>query len=302
MAHGRHQRSAHDVLGSPGIIEQQREVDVEDAARVLGPLDIASDPVQRLRDAAQHGCPPAACCLLLLPAAVDLHVDAVSGAGSGPWRSGGGTTERARDAPLAGEHPGVLRAAALAGVDDQRALDERHPGQAAGQHPHVVAVVHGERPQVDVARGDAVADQRRDGRQLHHRLRDPSPRISDEPRAQHVQLVTIGLRADDEALATGAVDRLDARVRRAGRAPPPARRAPRGARCRRSAGPAPRGGSSGSGQAGTCRSACRRRHRCRPRSRCVTFPARAAVSRPGQPSVDSARNCTGSRNSSSTRR
>src|SRR5690349_4042293 len=30
------------------------EVDVEDAGGVLGPLHVAADPIQRLRDAAQH--------------------------------------------------------------------------------------------------------------------------------------------------------------------------------------------------------------------------------------------------------
>src|SRR4029453_13183800 len=40
-----------------------------------------------------------------------------------------------------GEHPGVLGAAALAGVDDQAPFPQRHPGQPAGQHPDPLAVV-----------------------------------------------------------------------------------------------------------------------------------------------------------------
>src|SRR5689334_18118563 len=47
-----------------------------------------------------------------------------------------------------GEHPGVLGSAALGGVHHERALGQRDPGQAAGQHPHVVTVVDRERPQV----------------------------------------------------------------------------------------------------------------------------------------------------------
>src|ERR1700744_3672751 len=45
------------------------------------------------------------------------------------------------------QYPGVLGPAALAGVDHPRSFDQRHPGQAAGQHPHVVTVVDRERPQ-----------------------------------------------------------------------------------------------------------------------------------------------------------
>ena len=67
--------------------------------------------------------------------------------------------------PRRAEHPGVLGAAALAGVDHQLALGQRDPGQPAGQHPDLVAVVDRERPQVDVPRRDPAADQRRAGGQ-----------------------------------------------------------------------------------------------------------------------------------------
>ncbi len=105
-----------------------------------------------------------------------------------PGSAGVGPARRRRGCRSPAEHPGVLRAAALAGVDDQRALGQRDPGQPAGQHPDVVAVVDRERAQVDVPRRDRVADQRRDGRQLHHRLRDPAARVGEQPLAQRVEL------------------------------------------------------------------------------------------------------------------
>ena len=57
------------------------------------------------------------------------------------------------------QHPGVLGPAALAGVDHQLALGQRDPGQAAGQHPDVVAVVDRERAQVDVPGRQLLADR-----------------------------------------------------------------------------------------------------------------------------------------------
>src|SRR5690349_1588474 len=74
-----------------------------------------------------------------------------------------------------GQHPGVLGTAALAGVDDQAPLPQRHPGQPAGQHPYLRAVVDRERPQVDVPGQQLVAELRRRGRQQHQLLRDPPP-------------------------------------------------------------------------------------------------------------------------------
>ena len=70
-----------------------------------------------------------------------------------------------------------LRAAALRGVHHQLALGQRDPGQAAGQHPDRVAVVHRERPQVDVPWPHLVADQRRHRRQRDLPLRDPAARV-----------------------------------------------------------------------------------------------------------------------------
>ena len=46
------------------------------------------------------------------------------------------------------EDPGVLAAAALAAVDDQLSLGQRHAGEAPGKHPYVFAVVDRERSKI----------------------------------------------------------------------------------------------------------------------------------------------------------
>lgn len=109
----------------------------------------------------------------------------------------------------AGEDPGVLRPAAARGVHDQLALLERDPGEPARQHPYALAVVHGERSQVDVARRHRAIDVRRHGGELDHGLGDPGPRVLRDPAAQIVELGAVRLGPDDDALATRAVDRLD---------------------------------------------------------------------------------------------
>ena len=177
-----------------GVLEEVVEVDVEDAGGVLGPLDVATDPKEALGDAAQHAGPSDAvarrlccccccCCCCLLGG---CRRPAPAGPASG-WPS-----RRGPDLPLTGrirartsrvgagrrtgdrdEHPGVLGPAALAGVDHQAAVGERHPGQAAGDHPDLAAVVDGEGTEVEVAGGEPVAGAGRSGRQLHHLLGDP---------------------------------------------------------------------------------------------------------------------------------
>ncbi len=75
------------------------------------------------------------------------------------------------------EHPGVLGAAALRGVDDHRALPQRHPGQPAGDDPDLLAE-HRERPQVDVARRQPpAAGLGRRGRQVDELLGDERLRL-----------------------------------------------------------------------------------------------------------------------------
>ena len=73
----------------------------------------------------------------------------------------------------------------------------------------VVAVVDGERTQVDVPRREPPVDERRHRGQLDHRLGDPAARVGDQPLAQRVQGGAVRGRSDDQALAAGAVHRLD---------------------------------------------------------------------------------------------
>ena len=82
---------------------------------VLGPLDIAAHPVERVGDPAQH---------------------------------------------LLAQHPGVLRAAALAGIHHQAAALERDAGQRAG-HDLGFGAMQDEGAQIDMPRLDAVADKGR---------------------------------------------------------------------------------------------------------------------------------------------
>ena len=98
-----------------------------------------------------------------------------------PSRSGRRPATAAWLAPLvpAGaevDDPRVLAAAALGRVDDERALRQGHPGQAAGRHVRR-RPGEDERAQVDVARLDGVAAQRRRRRQLEDRLGDPVARV-----------------------------------------------------------------------------------------------------------------------------
>src|SRR5262245_41161155 len=64
-----------------------------------------------------------------------------------------------------GEHPRVLGATALAGVDNQASFPQRDAGQPAGQHPDPLTVVDGERPQVHVPGHQPIAELGRRGRQ-----------------------------------------------------------------------------------------------------------------------------------------
>ncbi len=108
----------------------------------------------------------------------------------------------------AADDPRVLRPAALAGVDHELALRQRHAGQTARQHPDVIAVVHREGTQVGVTRAHPVFDERRDGREHDHGLGDPAAGVGLQPLAQGVELGGRGVGTHDEPLAARAVDRL----------------------------------------------------------------------------------------------
>ena len=69
------------------------------------------------------------------------------------------------------QHPGVLGAAALAGVHHQRALLQRHAREAARRDPHLVAREH-EGPKVDMARRHAGLGEGGHRRKRQRRLGD----------------------------------------------------------------------------------------------------------------------------------
>ena len=107
-----------------------------------------------------------------------------------------------------GQHPGVLGAAALAGVHDQAALGQGHPGEAAGQHPHLLAVVHREGPQVEVAGAQAAVDQRGAGRERHDRLGDVAAGVAEDVLPALGQLLVGGVGPEHQPVAAGGVHRL----------------------------------------------------------------------------------------------
>ena len=69
------------------------------------------------------------------------------------------------------QHPGVLGAAALRGVDHQRAFAQRDAREAAGDDGDVAAREH-EGTQIDVARREAALGKGRAGGERQGRLRD----------------------------------------------------------------------------------------------------------------------------------
>ena len=152
-----HVGQAHDGQEAAGgvaalgvaLLEGLEHRDVEDARRPLGPLDIAADPEDGLGHPAEEGLGHCCCCCCWLRFSESPPGPASMG---GPALTSGllARRQRGQRGPPA-DHPGVLGAAPLAGVDHQPALLEGHPGQPAGQDPHVLAVVDREGPQVDVA-------------------------------------------------------------------------------------------------------------------------------------------------------
>ena len=96
------------------VLDEVVEVHVEQAGGVLRPLDVAADPEQRLRSAAQHELD-----LLLLLLGLLGRRSGVGGDRRDGAATTGGWAVADRRATDRREHPGVLRAASLAGVDHQ---------------------------------------------------------------------------------------------------------------------------------------------------------------------------------------
>ena len=160
-----------------------------------------------LGQAAQHG--PACCCCCCC-CCDPVVVGAGGRLGSGQERGdrGPGGSGLLGLVTGTGQHPRVLRPAALAGVHDEAALGQGDAGEPTGDDPHLLAVVHRERAQVDVAGAEVGAVVGGRGRQLHDLLRDPAAGIVDDGSPHVGELLVAGLRPDHEAVPAGAVDGL----------------------------------------------------------------------------------------------
>ena len=132
----------------PDGVELEVEPDVEQPGDVLGPLDVAADPVEVLGDPAEH-----------------LRRSSAASGAAGPGVGG-----------AAAEDPGVLGPAPLRAVDHQAPPGQGHPGQAAGQDLDLLAV-EDERAEVDVPAFEVAVDERRVLAQADRRLGDVAPRV-----------------------------------------------------------------------------------------------------------------------------
>src|ERR1700679_874843 len=81
------------------------------------------------------------------------------------------------------QNPGVLAAAALRRVDDERPLAQRDPGQAAGNDGNPLARQY-ERTQVNMSSLEFTIAKRRVLREINHRLRNVIARLGDDQLAE----------------------------------------------------------------------------------------------------------------------
>ena len=225
------QRAADRALVGAAVLEEEVVVHVEQARGVLGPLDVATDPVQRLGDATQHGRTSLSG-LIAAAAAAGSPARAADRASGAAECIGLGACRRHHRRHLGRrlcghvttvvggrEHPRVLGATALAGVHDQAASGQRDPGEAAGHHPHVAPsfTANGRRSRwrapicpstnvgaVDSATGSCAIQPAGSLEHLH-------PEVGERRLAWP--------RARSRALAAGPVDRLEHELVDVGRAP-----------------------------------------------------------------------------------
>ena len=106
------------------------------------------------------------------------------------------------------QYPGVLRAAALGAVDDERSLPQRHSGKPAGDHIHLLPAQN-EGAQVDVSGGEVVAGPGWQAGEVHHLLGDPVAGIVQDLGPGLGQLGIGGPGTDHNAVAARLGDRLD---------------------------------------------------------------------------------------------
>ena len=187
--------ASHDSR-TPGVVAAALDVGVEDAVEhargVLGARELAADPVELVGDPGEHQ--PCCCCCCWPDHSPPWRRPGSSG-GDQP-RDGGDVRASCRSLLL--EHPRVLRAAALGGVDDHRALAQRDAREPAGDDVDVLAE-HGERAQVDVARRRARRPATRSGRSTAA----PAPARSSAPGRRWI---SSAWRATSSSLALGPMN------------------------------------------------------------------------------------------------
>src|SRR3954452_14761622 len=108
--------------------------------------------------------------------------------------AGGGELRRCmRESSV--QHPGILCAAALTVVDDQRTCLEGNAREPAGHNSDPIAAGEHEGPQIDMAWREAFLDERRHGRKRECRLCDEPARIALQFLAKGFDRHLVSLRA-----------------------------------------------------------------------------------------------------------
>src|SRR3546814_3779926 len=87
--------------------------------------------------------------------------------------------------PSVMEHPGVLGAAALAGIDDERSFGQRHPGQTPRNDGAARGPGQDEGPQVNMARSQALGGQRRTSGERKRRSEEHTSELQSQMRIQY---------------------------------------------------------------------------------------------------------------------
>ena len=223
------------------VLEQLVDLDVEDAGRVLGALEVATDPKERLGDPAQHGSPTARCCCCCC---------CWLAASAGPGR-GRRCRREARE--------GVRRRALAPRRVARRRAGRRSPSTQVSFEPppwleFTTRLPRGarrgsaRRGRTQICSPSLIANGRRSTWRGSRRLPTLVGTVESWTTSCAIQdrgvgpdrgrgLASSSSRACgpiEQAVAAGAVDRLQRRARRCERARGRAGRGPRAGRCRRS--------------------------------------------------------------------
>jgi len=202
--------------GRPTDVLADRQVDVRvpvdehDAGHVLGPLEVAAGPVERLGRSAEQGLAHGwhlsienpfdrhGYCAISMPAAsAGSHSLRSSAMSDARWGIGGSAIA-----------PSTTQVSLLPPPCEEFTMSE--PSGLAtrvsppGSHTSPRAE-QGERAQVDVARGDLTVDQGGHGRQPQHRLRDPAGRMLLDPASDVDERLGPRRRPHDDAVAARLV-------------------------------------------------------------------------------------------------